>query len=73
MVNGRLRWVTIFMTLVSLAVYGGVVSMPARAAHAARFVIVAPASWLLLAIVIGVSAVMERRMFYPAEKKEKHT
>jgi hypothetical protein len=54
--------VTLLLTLASLAVYGQVVDVaPRGAANAFRFVAVAPASWLLIAIVVPLAALVSTR------------
>jgi hypothetical protein len=54
--------VTIFLTLASLAVYGNVVMHPPKSRAAFVWVVVPPASWVVLTIVISIAAVTSRRM-----------
>ncbi len=49
------------LTLASLAIYGDVALGPPRAQTAFVFVVVPPASWLLIAIVIPTTALLSRR------------
>ena len=57
---------TVVLTLASLAAYGRVIDIaPARSANAFRFVAVAPASWLLIAIVVPAAAFLFRRLDRP--------
>ena len=54
--------VALALTLASLAAYGSVVDIaPRGAANAFRFVAVAPASWLIIAIVVPVAALFASR------------
>jgi hypothetical protein len=52
--------VTLVLTVGSLAIYGYVVLTPPRSAFV--FVVVPPASWLLIAIVVSMAALISRRM-----------
>jgi len=54
--------VTLVLTVCSLAIYGGVISPPAKSPHAFVFVAVPPASCLLMIIVIGSAALIARRL-----------
>ena len=54
--------VTLVITLASLAIYGKVIVVaPAGSPKAAVFVVVAPASWLLIAIVVPAAALLSGR------------
>lgn len=60
--RATLYWVTLALALGSLAVYyWDPVLRPAGSARAALFVIVAPASWLLIAIALSMAAWISRR------------
>jgi hypothetical protein len=59
--RATLYCVTLGTTLGSLAFYGGLVAPPAGSAHSFVFVAVPPASWLLLAIVVPIAALMSRK------------
>ncbi len=59
--RATLYCVTLGITLGSLAFYGGLVAPPAGSAHSFVFVAVPPASWLLLAIVVPIAALISRR------------
>ena len=52
--------VTLVITVCSLLIYAGVVMMPSGTAHAFRFVAVPPASWILLATVVPMAALISR-------------
>ena len=54
--------VTLVLTVCSLAIYGGVISPPARSPHAFIFVAVPPASCLLMIIVIVSAELISRRL-----------
>ena len=57
--QAALYWVTVVVTLASLAIYSrAIVIAPAGAPKAAPFVITAPASWLLIAIVVPFAALV---------------
>jgi hypothetical protein len=59
--QAALHAVTIAITLASLAVYGNLIAVtPPGSPKAAPFVIVAPASWLLAAIVVTLAALASR-------------
>ena len=56
-----LHGVTIVIALASLAIYGNLIAVtPAGSPKAAPFVVVAPASWLVIATVVGAAAVLAR-------------
>ena len=57
-----LHCLTLVITLGSLAFYGGVILPPAGSARAFVFVAVPPASWLLIAIVVPIGALISRRL-----------
>jgi hypothetical protein len=61
--------VTLVVALGSLAIYGGLVKRPAGSANAFLFVAVPPASWALLAIAVGLAAMLSRR---PSPRGEEH-
>jgi hypothetical protein len=50
------------LTLGSLAIYGDVALGPPRAKTAFVFVVVPPASWLLIALVVPIAALISRRL-----------
>jgi hypothetical protein len=57
--RATLYCVTLVITLGSLAIYGDVVVVaPAGSANAFRFVVVPPASWLLMTIVVPIAALI---------------
>jgi hypothetical protein len=53
--------VMLVLTLGSLAIYGDVALAPLRAKTAFVFVVVPPASWLLIATVVTIAALVSRR------------
>ena len=53
--------VTLVVTASSLAIYGEVALGPPRTKTAFAFVVVPPASWLLIAITISIAVVISRR------------
>jgi hypothetical protein len=60
--------VMVVLTLGSLAIYGDVALGPPRAKTAAVFVVVPPASWLLITIVVPMAALISRRLPSRANK-----
>ena len=53
--------VTMGVALASVAIYSGAIRMtPAMAPNAARFVITAPMSWLIIAIAVSLAAIISR-------------
>jgi len=54
--------VMLVLTLGSLAIYGDVALGPPRAKTAFVFVVVPPASWLLMAIVVPIAALISGRL-----------
>ena len=56
-----LYWVTLVITLGSLAYYGQILSPPAGSPRAAVFVAVPPASWLLMTLALLIAALISRR------------
>ena len=54
--------VMLVLTLGTLAIYGYVALGPPRAQTAFVFVVVPPASWLLIAIVVPIAAQISRRL-----------
>jgi hypothetical protein len=61
--RAALYGVTLVITLGSLAIYGDVVVVaPPGSAKAFDFVVVPPGSWLLMAIVVPIAALISRRM-----------
>lgn len=57
-----LHGVTLAIALASLAIYGNLLTItPAGAPKAAPFVVVAPASWLVIAIAVGAATRISRR------------
>ena len=61
LVRATLHIVTLVLALGSLAIYGYVALGPPRARPAPFFVIVPPASWLLIAIVVSIAALISAR------------
>jgi len=59
--RGALYGVTLIITLGSLACYGKLILPPAGSPRAFVFVAVPPASWLLMAIVVSIAALISRR------------
>jgi hypothetical protein len=59
--RATLYGVTLLITIGSLAIYGGLVSPPAGSPGAFVFVIVPPASWLLVTMV-PIAALISRRL-----------
>ncbi len=59
--RAALHSVMLVLTLVTLAIYGDVVLGPPRAKPAFVFIVVPPASWLLIAIVVAVAALISGR------------
>ncbi|HEX6899723.1 MAG TPA: hypothetical protein VF789_08420 [Thermoanaerobaculia bacterium] len=56
-------WSAIIVSLGSLAVYGGIIDLkPAGSANAFLYVAVPPASLVFMVIVVGVAALMSRRV-----------
>jgi hypothetical protein len=60
--RATLYCVTLVLTLGSLAIYGEVVLPPPGSPRAFVFVVVSPASWLLMAIVVPIAALVSRRL-----------
>jgi hypothetical protein len=58
--RATLYGVTLLITLGSLACYGKLVLPPAGSPRAFVFVAVPPASWLLMAIVVSIAALISR-------------
>lgn len=59
--RAALYCVTLIITLGSLATYGNVISPPTGSARAFMFVVVPPVSWLFMAIVVPIAALISRR------------
>jgi len=59
--QATLYYATLVITLSALAIYGRVVLPPGAAPRAPVFVIVPPASWLLMAIAVLTAALISRR------------
>lgn len=60
--RATIHGLTLVLTLGSLAIYGGlIVVAPPGSANAFEFVIVPPVSWLLMAIVVPLAALVSRR------------
>jgi hypothetical protein len=60
--RAALSSVTLAITLASLAIYAGVIVVtPPGSPKAAPFVVVAPASWLLIAVVVPLAGFIARR------------
>jgi hypothetical protein len=53
--------VVVFLTVSSLAIYGHVAFGPPRTKTAFAFVVVSPASWLLIAITVLIAGLISRR------------
>ena len=60
--RATLHSVMLVLTLGSLAIYGDVALGPPRAKTAFVFVVVPPASWLLIAIVVPIAALISGRL-----------
>jgi hypothetical protein len=60
--RATLHSVMLVLTLGSLAIYGDVALGPPRAKTAFVFVVVPPASWLLIAIAVPIAALMSCRL-----------
>ena len=60
--RATLYGVTLLVTLGSLAMYGELIKRPAGTANAFMFVVVPPASWLLLAAAVSLAAWTSRRV-----------
>jgi len=60
--RATLHGVMLVITLGSLAIYGDDALRPRRAHAAAVFVVVPPASWLCMAIVVPIAALISRRV-----------
>jgi hypothetical protein len=61
LVRATLYCVTFVITVGSLAVYGKLILPPPGSPRAFVFVAVPPASWLLMAIVVAIAALISRR------------
>ena len=60
--RATLCWVSLLLTLGSLAIYGGVINVaPPGSANAFVFVAVPPGSWLVMTIAVLLSEVISRR------------
>ena len=59
--RATLYGVMLVLTVTSLAIYGDVALGPPRTKTAFVFVVVPPASWLLIAITISIAALISRR------------
>jgi hypothetical protein len=59
--RATLYGVTLVVALASLVVYGSVVVPPSGSPRAFVFVVVPPASWLLMAIVVPIAALISRK------------
>ncbi len=57
-----LYWGTLVVTVVSVAIYGGIIKPPAGSPGAFVFVAVPPASSLLMMIVVSMAALISRRV-----------
>jgi hypothetical protein len=60
--RATLHSVMLVLTLGSLAIYGDVALGPPRAKTAFVFLVVPPASWLLIAIVVPIAALISGRL-----------
>ena len=60
--RAALYGVMLAVTLATLAIYGNVAFGPPRAQRAFVFVVVPPASWLLIAIVVPIAAFISGRL-----------
>ncbi|HUE24409.1 MAG TPA: hypothetical protein VMQ86_22190 [Bryobacteraceae bacterium] len=65
--RAALYTLTLVLTLGSWAIYGYVALGPPRAKTAAVFVVVPPASWLLIAIVVPVAALLSGSLSHRGE------
>lgn len=59
--RAALDCVTLAITLGSLAIYGGIIAPPVGSRPAFVFVAVPPASWVLMAVVVSIAALISRR------------
>jgi ABC-type transport system involved in multi-copper enzyme maturation permease subunit len=59
--RATLYGVVVVLTVSSLAIYGAVAFGPPRTKTAFAFVVVPPASWLLIAITVSIAALISRR------------
>jgi hypothetical protein len=59
--RATIHCVTLVIALGSLAIYGDLALPPTGSARAFVFVVVPPGSWLLMAIVVPIAAVISRR------------
>ncbi len=57
-----LYWATLVVTLVSVAIYGGIIKPPAGSPGAFVFVAVPPASSLTMMIVVSMAALISQRV-----------
>ncbi len=55
--------VTLLISVASLAIYGNVAFGPPRPTPAFMFLVVPPASWVMLTIAVSIAASMSRRLF----------
>lgn len=60
--RATLYCVTLVLTVSSLAIYANVVLRPPKSTPAFVFVVVPPASWLLMTIVVPIAALISRRL-----------
>jgi hypothetical protein len=61
LIRATVYCLAILLTLVSLGVYAEVAFGPPRAKTAAAFVVLPPASWLLIAAVISIAALLSKK------------
>src|SRR5207253_9390363 len=64
--RATLYGVVLVLTVTSLAIYGDVALGPPRTKTAFVFVVVPPASWLLIAITISIAVLISRRRSRPS-------
>jgi hypothetical protein len=60
--RATLYCMTLVLALGSLAIYGQLISPPANRPHAFVYIVVPPASWLILAITVPLAALISRRL-----------
>ena len=65
--RAALHGVMLIVAIGSLAIYGYVALGPPRAKAAFVFVVVPPASWLLIAVVVPIAALLSARLSRPGD------
>jgi hypothetical protein len=69
--RAALSTVSLVISVVSLAIYASVAFGPPRAKTATLFVVLPPASWLLMAMVLPIAAAISRRSARPSSAADK--